>query len=117
MRAMKRSPLFRIALLSLAVLSAHTAHAANPHAFVPVRPPCARKVAAAQPDLDKKLTPALKRLIRPGQRVHFHTSFAHPLGFSGAYAPAQAAHASSQLALARQAVYRAPQRRSFALRI
>ncbi len=116
MRAVKRSPLFRIALLSFAVLFAHTGRAANVRTIAPVRPPCARKVAATQPDTEKKLTPAIKRLIRPAQRVHFHTSLAGPLGHSRA-AAFLAAPASGRLAAARGTAYIAPQRLPFALRI
>jgi hypothetical protein len=115
MLAAKRSPLFRIALLSFAVLFAHTGRAANVQHTFPGTPPCARKVAAAQPDTEKKLAPAIKRRIRPGQRVHFHTSFADPLGQPGA-AAVRAAQAS-QLTLARRRVYVAPQRLRFALRL
>jgi hypothetical protein len=118
MRAIKRSPLFLIALLSFAVLFAHTGRAAHVQHIAPVRPPCARKVAAAQPDAEKKLAPAIKRLIFPGRRVHFHTSFAHTLGFSRARAAAlHAANTSGQLALTRGNAHVPPQHRSFTLRI
>jgi hypothetical protein len=115
MLAAKRSPLFRIALLSFAVLFAHTGRASNVQHTLPGSPPCARKVAAAQPDPEKKLAPAIKRLIRPG-RVHFHTSFADPLGHTTA-ATFLAAQPSGQLTLSRRSVYIPPQRLPFALRI
>jgi hypothetical protein len=116
MLALKRSPLFRIALLSFAVLFAHTGRATSVQHILPAAPPCARKVAAAQPDTEKKLAPAIKRLIRPGQRVHFHTSFADPLGHTAA-AGFRSAQASGQLTLARHTLYIPPQRLPFALRI
>ena len=118
MRAVRRSPLFRIALLSLAVLFAHTAHAANARPVIPAAPPCTGKVAAAQPDPEKKLSPAGKRIVRPGfLAVHHSLS-----GGSFSFAVAQATHFPSaysvcQIAVARWTVYVAPQRRPFALRI
>lgn len=118
MRAVKRSPLFRIALLSFAVLFAHTGRAARVQHIAPVKPPCARKVAATQPDNQKKLAPAIRRLVRPRPHTRLQTSFAHPLGFSGAHpASLHAGHVSGQLALLRGTTCIPPQRRSFALRI
>lgn len=115
MRAEKRLPLFRIALLSLAVLFAHTARATNARP-IPVSPPCARKVAAAQLDPQKKLIPAIKLIANPGERMHGHSFF----GASFAGAPARGvffAHRTGPLAVARPAVYVLPQRLPFALRI
>lgn len=115
MLAVKRSPLFRIALLSFAVLFAHTGRATNVDHILPVKPPCAGKVAAAQPDSDKKLAPAIRRFVRPDGRAHFHTTAAHPLVNSAA--AFRAAQASTRTALARQLVYIPSQRLPFDLRI
>lgn len=116
MRAAKASPLFRIALLAFAVLFAHTAHAANPHGLVPAAPPCPRKVAAAQPDPQKNLLPALNRTARRGHRAQRH------FGGSFGLTPAPATslffrHSAGPLAAARRTVYIPPQRLPFDLRI
>lgn len=84
MRSLKRSPLVRIALLSLAVLTAHTARAAKAQPIVPVRPPCPGKVTPAQPDSHKKLTSSVKRIARPGDRAGRHTLFGGPFAFTTA---------------------------------
>ncbi len=115
MHAVKRSPLFRIALLSLAVLSAHTARAAKAPPVNPVRPPCPAKVAAAQPEAQKKLLPNIKRLAQPGARAHplFGGAFALT-GNAAAFLPP---HSTGQLAAGRHTVYIPPQRLPFDLRI
>lgn len=115
MHAVKRSPLFRIALLSFAVLFAQTGRATRVQHIAPVKPPCARKVAATKPDTDKKLTPAIKRIVRPGSRAHFHTFFPGPLGFSNP-AAFDCVHTSGLPGLTRNPAF-PPQRRTFALRI
>lgn len=118
MRAVtRRSPFFRIALLGLAVLFAHSLRG-NTQPILPVHPPCPGKVAAAQPDPEKKLSPAGKRLVMPGHFAGRH----HLLGGSFGFTPAHAAallspHSAAQIAAARWTVYVAPQRRPFALRI
>jgi hypothetical protein len=117
MCAVRRSPLFRIALLSLAVLFAHTAHAAN-RRIVPVAPPCARKVAASQPDPEKKLSPAARRTVTPGHLAYWHNLFDGSFGFTHAHAASLLALPSAvQIAVARSTASIAPQRRPFALRI
>src|SRR5581483_4874529 len=73
MRAVKASPLFRIALLSLAVLLAHTAHGSNVRHSFPAAPPCPRKVAAAQPDPQNKLLPGIKCVASFGDGPVRHT--------------------------------------------
>jgi hypothetical protein len=119
MRALKRSSLFRIALLSLAVLFAHTARAANAQLVLPVAPPCPGKVAAAQPDPDKKLSPAGKRVVQPGPIADSHKFFAGTFGFTHAHAAGLLVlhNSAGPVAIARWAVCVAPQRRPFALRI
>ncbi|HZQ42623.1 MAG TPA: hypothetical protein VFA99_05195 [Acidobacteriaceae bacterium] len=117
MRAVKASPLFRIALLSLAVLLAHTAHASNVRHSFPAAPPCPRKVAAAQPDAQNKLLPGIKRIANPGDRAVRHT-FRDSFAFIGA--PVNGffyTHTAGPLAAARRTLYIPPQRLPFALRI
>lgn len=117
MRALRRSPLLRIALLSLAVLFAHTERAAT-RPVVPVVPACQSKVAAAQPDPETKLSPAGKRIVTPGHLADWHNLFGGAFGFTGAHAAsALSLHSASQIAVARQTASIAPQRRPFALRI
>ena len=118
MGAMRRSPLFRIALLSLAVMFAHTARLANAQLILPVAPPCPGKVAAAQPDPDKKLSPASKRIVQPGPLAHSHKLFAGPFGLTNAHAASLVLlQSAGQIAIARTTVYIAAQRPLFALRI
>jgi hypothetical protein len=122
MRALRRSPLFRIAVLSMAVLFAHTARATNVQRIIPSAPPCARKVAASQPDPDKKLSPAGKRILWPGHLPGYlqagHNLFGGSLGFTTAHAASVLpAHGAVQIALARRTVHIAPQHSLFALRI
>jgi hypothetical protein len=117
MRALRSSPLFRIALLSLAVLFAHTAHAvARP--IIPAAPACPRKVAAAQPDPEKKLSPASKRIVRPGRLANSHSLFGGAFGFTNPHtASLLSLHGAVQVATAPRTVCVVPQRRSFALRL
>ena len=115
MRAVKASPLFRIGLLALAVLFAHTGHAAT-------RPivyhPSTVKVAATRPESEKKLSLALTRLVTPTRLAHRHSPF-------GGSFDAAAVHSGTvlsllctvQLAAAHSTVYIRPQRSPFALRI
>lgn len=118
MYAVRRSPLFRIALLSLAVLLAHTAHAASAQLILPVRPPCPGKVAAAQPDPEKKLSPASKRAVQPGRLADFHKLFGGSLSVTVTRATSLLSlHGAVQTAVARWAPSIAPQRRPYALRI
>jgi hypothetical protein len=116
MRAVRRSPLFRIALLTLAVLFAQTIRA-NTQQIIAVCAPCPGKVAAAQPDPEKKLFPAARRTNRPeppAGRHHLSSS----LGVAHAYSTSLlSVSGSGQITVARWAVSIAPQRRSFALRI
>lgn len=117
MRAVRRSPLFRIVLLSLAVLLAHTAHAAN-RPILPVAPPCQGKVAATQPDPEKKLSPAVKRIVTPGHVADWHKLFGHSFGFTSARAASLLPVRSAvQIAVTRWTACVAPQYRPFALRI
>jgi hypothetical protein len=109
--------LFRIALLILVGLFAHTVRA-NTRPIVPVRPPCPDKVAVAQPDPEKKLPPIRRQTVRPGRLV----DSAHFFGGSFGFTQAQAAGlfvlpSAGQIAVTRWTVYVAPQRRPFALRI
>ncbi len=118
MRAVKRSPVFRIALLSLTVLLAHTARAANARPILPVSVALPRKVAAAQPDPQKKLIPGIKRIANPGDRAPRHTLFGGSFGLTSAHATAiLSAHAAGEIAAARRTIYIPPQRFPFALRI
>jgi hypothetical protein len=117
MRALRRSPLFRIALLILAVLFARSAHAANVRHSFPAVPPCPRKVAAAQPDLEKN--PALQSngFVRPGSPADRRISSGG--FFSSAASAFNSLHVQGvrQTSLVRRAACITPQRRPFALRI
>ena len=120
MRAVRRSPLFRIALLSLAVLSAHTAHAAK-RPILPA-PPCPRKVAAAQPDPQKKLSIGSKQIVMPGDLPAYllagHNFLGHSFGFTCGHAGSLLLlHSAVQIAIAHWTASIAPQRRQFVLRI
>ena len=116
MRALRRSPLFRTALLSLAVLFAHTGHATT-RPIVPIAPACPGKVAAAQPDPEKKPALGIKRIALPGRVAAWHNLFGGAFGFTSAHASLFAAHSAAQLAAARWAVYVSPQHSPFVLRI
>jgi hypothetical protein len=118
MRAVRRSPLFRIALLSLTVLFAHTVHAARAAANFSVARSCAGKVAAAQPDPEKKLIRGSKRIVRPGRLADCHNLFGGAFGLPGAHVGSVlAVYSGGPVAAARRTVDVAPQRRPFALRI
>lgn len=117
MRAMRRSPLFRIALLSLAVLSAHTAHATNVRHSFPAAPPCPRKVAAAQPDQDNKPSLQIKRIVR-SRHANSHSSSGGPFFFAPAHTRGfLAAQNPAQIAVGRRTADITPQHRLFVLRI
>jgi hypothetical protein len=116
MLAVTRFPLLRSALLGLAVLFAHTAHAAN-RPITPAAPPCSIKVAAAQPESEEKPVLGSKRIVRPGVLASHNLSG----GFSS-FAVAQttcflSAYSVVQPAVAQWTVYPAQQRRPFVLRI
>jgi hypothetical protein len=109
--------LFRIALLSVAALLAHTVRA-NTQPIIPVAPPCPHKVAAAQPDPEKKLSPASRQIATPGHFVDRHNLFSGSFSFTSAHAASLLPMRSAvQIAVARWTVYVAPQRRPFDLRI
>jgi hypothetical protein len=117
MRAVRRSPLLRIALLTLAVLFAHTVRS-NTQTILPVQPPCPGKVAATQPDSDKKLPLAIKRLVKSGRLQAGHTLFGGPFDFAAADAATLlSVRSSGQFTFARWTVAIDRQRRPFALRI
>lgn len=117
MRAVRHSPLFRIALLALAVLFAHTVRA-TPQAIIPVHPPCPGKVAAAQPDAKKKLPLAGKRVIKPGRLANSHSLFGGSPDLTRAAGTSLlSVQSPGQIIVARGTVYIAPQRRPFALRL
>ena len=114
MRIARSSPLFRIALLSLAVLFAHTVRA-NTQPILPASPPCPGKVAAAQPDPEKKPPLGIRRITKP-RNLQGHN------WFGSSFARAHCAGLLSLPGLgppflARSTVYILPQRRPFALRI
>ena len=116
MRAARNSPLFRIALLSLAVLFAHTA-GAHTQLINPVCPPCPGKVAAAQPEAEKKPPLASVRIVKPKRFAGGHSLF-NSLDFAAAHRDGLlSVHSAGQNILARRAALIAPQRWPFALRI
>ena len=121
MRIVRRSPLFRIALLSLAVLFAHTARTAT-RPILPLAPACPAKVAAAQPDPEKKLSPAGKQIVTPGHLPGYllagHNLFGHSFAFTNAHAASLLlVQSGSPVALARWTASIAPQRWPFSLRL
>ena len=117
MRAVRRSPLLRIALLGLAVLLARTGQAANTLPIAPLAPPCPVKVAAAQPDTHKRLPPGNKQIVR-FERLADHHLFGGSFGFTAADPTGLAfTYRAVPIALARRAIDVAPQHRPFALRI
>jgi hypothetical protein len=117
MRALRRSPLFRIALLSLAVLFAHTARAAT-RPIIPAAPVCPGKVAAAQPDPDKKLSLSARRIVQPGRLAHCHKLFSGAFGFTNPHAASLLSLGSAgHIPTARRTADIAPQRRPFSLRL
>ena len=117
MRAVRCSPWFRIALLSLAVLFAHTGHAATR----PILPDChpnTVKVAATRLESEKKLSLAITRIAGPGTVARSHASFAASFDIAAAHhAGVLSFRSTGQLILARWTVSTDPQRRPFALRI
>ena len=118
MGTLRRSPLFRIALLSLAVLFAHTLRATDVQRIVSAGLPCAAKVAAAQPDPEKKLVHGTSRIVRP----RFDTSFHRSSGGCFLFAVAHAGgllfpHGACPKAVSPPIAYIAPQRWPFVLRI
>lgn len=117
MRAVRNSPLFRIALLSVAVLFAHTVPA-HTQPIIPVSTPCPGKVAVAQPDSEKKLPLATKRVIKPARLEHSHSLFGSSLDLANAHRLAVLlVRSPGQSILTRGTAYIAPQRWPFALRL
>lgn len=117
MRAVRRSTVFFTVLLSLAVLLAHTARATNVRHISPALPPCPLKVAAAQPNPEKKPLFAAKRIVRS----RFGADGRNASG-SFFFAAARAAsflsgQGSAQIATARSVACISPQHRRFSLRI
>jgi hypothetical protein len=117
MRAVRRSPLLRIALLTLAVLFAHTVRS-NTQTILPVQPPCPGKVAAAQPDSERKLPLVSTRLVKPGRLQDGQTLFAGSFDLTGARAATLlSVRTPGQSNFTRWTAAFDPQRRPFALRI
>jgi hypothetical protein len=114
MRALRTSPLFRIAVFSLAVLFAHTIRA-NTQPIASVRPQCALKLSTAQPDSNKKLFSAIKR---SASRPHpdSGTSFGGAFGLGSAQ-PRDPLSGDSTGHIARVADAIPAQRRGFVLRL
>jgi hypothetical protein len=116
MRAVKRSPLVRIALLSLAVLFAHTGHAAT-RPIVPAYHPSTVKVAATRLESEKKLSLAITRLSAPARLAH-HNSFGGSFDLAATHpAAALALRSPGQTTAVLRTVDILSQRRPFALRI
>lgn len=113
MRAAKSSPLFRIALLSLAVLFAHTIRA-SAQPILRACQPCPGKVAAAQPDSQKKLFTTVKRNVRGRQQKlssgWFQPAAVHGVGILPGYGTAR-------VSVTRWSSSMSPQGRAFVLRI
>ena len=117
MRTVRRSPLLRIVLLSLAVLFTHTARA-NTQLIVPVSPPCPGKVALAQPNPEKKLSLKTWRIATPAHPAYGHRLFGGSFNLPGPHTSRLLFTANPRhLATARQALAIQPQRRPFALRL
>ncbi|HEX5282858.1 MAG TPA: hypothetical protein VFW30_01970 [Bryocella sp.] len=117
MPAVRRSPWFRIALLSLAVLFAHTGHAAT-RPILPIYHPSTVKVAATRLESEQKLSLAITRLASPGRLVHSLTSFGGSFDVAAAHrASVLPSNSPARFTSARWNVSTNPQRRPFALRI
>jgi len=116
MRVTRPSPLFRIALLSLAVLFAHTLRA-NTQPILPASPPSPGKVAAAQPDSRKKPPLATTQIVKP-RNLHNHNWFGGSFQLAGAHASILLDRPDrGPTVTARAAIHTRPQRRPFDLRI
>ena len=117
MRALRRSPLVRIAVLGLAVLFAHTVRA-NTQPIFAGRPPSPGKVTVAQPDPQKKPLLGSRQIVRPGRHSHARNRFGGSLDFACAQpASLLCAYSLATVNLERSTVSVTPQRRLFDLRI
>jgi len=117
MRALRRSPLVRIAVLGLAVLFAHTVRA-DTQPIIPICPPRPGKVAVAQPDPQKKPLLGTRQIVRPGRHSHAHDWFDGSLDLACAHAASLlATHRLGKIGCACSTVSVVPQRRLFDLRI
>lgn len=115
MRAVRCSPWFRIFLLSLAVLFAHTGHAAT-GPILPACHPNTLKVGATRLESEKKVSLAITRLATPGRLAQGHTLFNGSFGLTGATA-ILCAQATRKITVVRATLYIPPQRLPFDLRI
>jgi len=118
MTAVFRSRLFRIAMLSFAVLFSQTANAAkSAQSISPRTPPSSVKLCAAWPESKNDFKGTIKKSLRPnpGPAARFVFSAAGflPAGATGIQA---AQHTAVSFKLQRL-TYAAPQSRLFALRI
>jgi hypothetical protein len=118
MTALLRSRLFRIAMLSFAVLFSQTANAAKSAQLPsPRTPPSSVKLCAAWPESKNDFKGTIKKSLRPnpGPAVRFVFSAAGflPAGAAGIQA---SRHTAVDFHLQRL-IYVAPQFRPFALRI
>ena len=116
MTALLRSRLFRIAMLSFAVLLSQTANAAKPTRPVSAQTPSAVRLCAAWPESRNDFKGTIKKAHRPNPAA------AHVLFSAANFLPAGVAslRASEQAAVAlhvQQLTYAIPQFRPFALRI
>jgi hypothetical protein len=118
MDAARRSHLFRIATICLAVLLGQTAYAAKPaRSLSPGTPPPHVKLTSAQPEPRKNLPLAAKKVQRPRVAQRHSASFP-TAGFVPASIAASVGTLSPGAVLrTRHALCLAPQFRLFALRI
>jgi hypothetical protein len=117
MRALRRSPLLCTAVLSLVVLLARTARAAT-RPIAPSAPPSPLKLAATQPDPEKKPALGPKRVVRPACLADVHNLFGNAFCVTNAHAASLLSlHSAVQIARACRTASLAPQRRPFDLRI
>ena len=118
MNAILRSRLFRIAMLSFAVLFSQTANAAKPaRQLSRGTPPAAIRLCAAWPESRNDFKGTIKKVQRPNPqpaaRTLFSTAVFIPAGVVNLRASEQAAFAFNL----RQLTYAAPQFRPYALRV
>jgi len=118
MTTVLRSRLFRIAMLSFAVLFSQTANAAKPTRLVYAQTPSSSvKLCAAWPESRNDFKGTIKKVLRPNPGPAAHSLFS-----AASFLPAGAAslhvsqHADAAFHLQRL-TYVAPQFRPFALRI
>jgi hypothetical protein len=113
-----RSRLFRIAMLSFAVLFSQTANAAKPvRQFSVGARPSSLKLCAAWPESRKNFTSAIKKIRRPSAVPAIHPSFSVAGLISSGAVNLQASRQATVVFNLQWLTYAAPQSRPVVLRI